>query len=112
MFLLQPGALLIDRADPSDSAAVVGALSSNAALSNLMTILIALGSVLLVFGLYVKLTTTPKHGADGLSRLGLVFIISETSAGVDDESRGHGRARAGGKEAVSRCALASRGWVG
>ena len=49
-YLLQPGGLLIDSADPSDAQATIAALVSNSAMSHLSAFLIPLGLLLFLHG--------------------------------------------------------------
>ena len=74
-FLLEPGALLVDRADSSDAIASITALASNAALAHLVAFVVPLGLILALYGLYVLQTGVRDGGSgDALSRLGLLFI--------------------------------------
>ena len=52
-FLLQPGRMLIVRANVSDSAASIMAAADNVVLSNITVMVISLGLVATVYGLYV-----------------------------------------------------------
>ena len=75
-FLLEPGALLVDRANPSDAEASITALASNAALTHLVAFVVPLGLVLMLYGIYVLQTSVRDHGnGDALSRLGLLFLV-------------------------------------
>ena len=74
-FLLEPGALLVDRADSSDAIASITALASNAALAHLVAFVVPLGLILALYGLHVLQTGVRDGGSgDALSRLGLLFI--------------------------------------
>ena len=75
-FLFQPGGLLIESADSSDAVASVTAAGSNAALSNITAMVIALGLVMTTLGLYVLQSGVRDGGpGDALSRAGLILIV-------------------------------------
>ncbi len=76
-FLIQPGVLFIERADPTDGMASVAALSSNGALTNLTALVAPLGLVMTVFGIYVVQTGLRGNGSgDALSRSALALILT------------------------------------
>ena len=75
-FLIQPGGLLIESADPSDPVASITAVASNAALSNITALVIPLGLIMSIFGLYVVQAGVRDNGVgDALSRAGLTLIV-------------------------------------
>lgn len=74
-FLLTPGAILVDRADPSDLEELAGAMTSNAELTHITSLVIALSLVLGLFGLYVvQRSGRDGSSGDAISRLGLFFL--------------------------------------
>ncbi len=73
-FLIQPGGVLIESADPTDAVATITALASNAFLSNLTALVIALGLLATTFGLYVLQSNLRGGGGDALTRIGLATI--------------------------------------
>lgn len=76
MFLLQPGGIIIDTADPSDPIAAINALTDNPTMANITVPLICLGLIVMAFGLYALQRTARSAGkGDAATRLGLVFII-------------------------------------
>ena len=75
-FLLQPGRMMIDRANVSDSAASIMAAADNAVLSNITVMVISLGLVATVYGLYVvnKRVGTSGNGK-ALAQFGFLFLL-------------------------------------
>ena len=73
-FLIQPGGLLIDSADSSDAMANITSFASNALLSNLTSLMISLGLLIMVYGLYTVQNATRDSSGDALSRFGLLVI--------------------------------------
>ncbi len=73
-FLIQPGGALIDSADSSDAMANITSFASNALLANITSIVIPLGLLLMLYGLYAVQDATRNGGGDALSRFGLLAI--------------------------------------
>ena len=75
-FLLQPGRMLIDRANVSDSPASIMAAADNVVLSNITVMVISLGLVATVYGLYVvnKRVGTSGNGK-ALAQFGFLFLL-------------------------------------
>ena len=75
-FLLQPGRMLIVRANVSDSAASIMAAADNVVLSNITVMVISLGLVATVYGLYVvnKRVGTSGNGK-ALAQFGFLFLL-------------------------------------
>ena len=75
-FLLQPGRMLIDRANVSDSAASIMAAVGNVVLSNLTAMVMSLGLIATVYGLYVvnKRVGTSGNGK-ALAQFGFLFLL-------------------------------------
>ena len=75
-FLLQPGRLLIDRADIRSAADSITAAADNVVLSNITVMVISLGLVATVYGLYVvnKRVGTSGNGK-ALAQFGFLFLL-------------------------------------
>ena len=73
-FLIQPSGLFVASADPTDAAATIDALASNAALAKLTVLVIAVGLIWTTFGIYVLQSNLRGSGGDALSRIGLAGI--------------------------------------
>ena len=75
-FSLQPGSLLIESAEPSNPVESIRAFASNAALTNVTGLAVALGLVMTTVGLYVLQSGVRDGGTgDALSRAGLILIV-------------------------------------
>jgi len=75
-YLLQPGGLLIDSADPSDAQATITALVSNSTMAHLGAFLIPLGLLLFLHGfLTVQNNVRSGGNGDALSRLGVLLLV-------------------------------------
>ena len=61
-FLIEPGGMLIDRAEVSDAVGSISAKSSNAALTNVTNIAIILGLALILSGLYALMRNVTLEG--------------------------------------------------
>ena len=61
-FLIEPGGLLIDSADPSDAVGTITAKGANAALTNVTNIAIILGLALILSGLYALMRNVTLEG--------------------------------------------------
>ena len=61
-FLIEPGGLLIDSAEPSDAVGTITAKGSNAALTNVTNIAIILGLALILSGLYALMRNVTLEG--------------------------------------------------
>ena len=78
-FLLQPGGLLVDSAPSTDAVASITSLASNAALSKLTTLVISLGLVVGLYGLFVLRDGVRDEGAgDALARYGVLLLTITT----------------------------------
>ncbi len=76
MFLLQPGGIIIDTAEPSDPIAAINALTGNPAMANITVPLICLGLMIMAFGMYALQVSTRSSGiGDAATRMGLAFIL-------------------------------------
>ena len=73
-FLIQPGGVLIESADPTDAVATISALASNAALAKLTVLVISVGLIWTTFGFYVLQSNLRGSGGDALSRIGLAGL--------------------------------------
>ena len=73
-FLIQPSGLFIASADPTDAAATIDALASNAALAKLTVLVIAVGLIWTTFGIYVLQSNLRGGDGDALTRIGLAGI--------------------------------------
>ena len=75
-FLIEPGGLLVDRADPTDAVASITALASNPALAHLSAFVVPLGLIVTLYGLYVLQSgVRDGGGGDALSRLGFGVLV-------------------------------------
>lgn len=76
MFLLQPGGIIIDTAEPSDPIAAITALTDNSTMANITVPLVCLGMMIMAFGLYALQISTRSSGiGDAATRMGLAFIV-------------------------------------
>ena len=88
-FLIEPGGILIDSADPSDSIGTITAKGANSVLTSITNILSIAGLALTIFGLYAILSNVSSRGnGKSLTQMGffmmLVGIISWILAGGVD----------------------------
>ena len=75
-YFLQPGGTFIDTADPANAAATIAAMGSNAGLGKVVSVLIPLGLLIMVYGVFVLQGHVRSNGnGDALSRLGALFIL-------------------------------------
>ncbi len=75
-FLVEPGGLLIDSADPSDAVGAITAKSANAALTNVTNMGIILGIALILSGLYALMrNVTLKGNGKGLVQMGFFILL-------------------------------------
>ncbi len=75
-FLIQPGGLLVARAASTDAVASITSLASNAALSKITALLISLGLVVALYGLFALQEHVRGEGAgDALARYGILFLM-------------------------------------
>ncbi len=75
-FLIEPGGLLIDSADVSDSIGSIMAKGSNAALTNVTNIMIILGLALILSGLYALMRNVTLQGnGKALVQMGFFMIF-------------------------------------
>ena len=74
-FLLEPGGLLIDRADSTDAIAGITARASNTALTHLTTLLVPFGLATMLFGFIVLQAGAIREGGGiGAALLAVVFL--------------------------------------
>ncbi len=74
-FLLEPGGLLIDRADSTDAVAGITAKASNTGLTHLTALIIPFGLALLLFGFIVLQAGAIREGSGiGAALLAVVFM--------------------------------------
>ena len=75
-YLIQPGVMLIEPADPSDAQATIVALMSNSTLSQVTAMLIPIGLIMFLFGMNVIGSSVTGNG-EGLYRYGgQLFLIA------------------------------------
>jgi hypothetical protein len=75
-YLIQPGVMLIDQADPSNAQATMGALMGTPTLSQVTAMLIPLGLIMFLFGMNVIGSSVTGNG-EGLYRYGgQLFLIA------------------------------------
>ena len=75
-FLIEPGGMLIDSADPSDAVGNITAKGSNAALTNVTNIAIILGLALILSGLYALMRNVTLQGnGKALVQMGFFMIF-------------------------------------
>ena len=74
-FLLEPGGLLIDRADVTDAVATITAKASNTGLTHLTSLVVPFGLALLLFGFIVLQAGAIREGGGiGAALLAVVFM--------------------------------------
>ncbi len=75
-FLIEPGGMLIDRAEVSDAVGTITAKGSNAALTNVTNIAIILGLALILSGLYALMRNVTLQGnGKALVQMGFFMIF-------------------------------------
>ena len=75
-YFLQPGGTFIDTADPANAAATIAAMVSNATLGQIVSVLIPIGLLAMVYGIFVLQGHIRSNGnGDALSRLGALLIL-------------------------------------
>lgn len=75
-FFLQPGGTFVDRADPADAASTINAMVSNPGLGQLTGILIPIGLLIFLYGIFVVQGNIKSSGnGDAVSRYGVLFIL-------------------------------------
>ena len=75
-FLIEPGGLLIDSADPSDAVGNITAKGSNAALTNITNIAIILGLALILSGLYALMRNVTLEGnGKAFAQMGFFMVF-------------------------------------
>jgi hypothetical protein len=75
-YLIQPGVMFIDQADPSNAQATMGALMGTPTLSQVTAMLIPLGLIMFLFGMNVIGSSVTGNG-EGLYRYGgQLFLIA------------------------------------
>lgn len=74
-FLIEPGGLLIDRADSTDAVASITARASNTALTHLTALIVPFGLALMLFGYIVLQAGAIREGGGiGAALLAVVFL--------------------------------------
>ena len=74
-YFIQPGGAIIDAADPADAIASITAMISNSGLTQLTGIVIPLGLIVFLFGIYTLQAQIRSGGSgDALSRLGALLL--------------------------------------
>ena len=82
-FALEPGSVLIDRADSTDAVAVVTALASNSAPAHLSAFVVPLGLALSLFGLWVvEGNVRDSEGGNVLTRFGFLMLTITNSGWI------------------------------
>mgnify|MGYP001809061348 FL=1 len=75
-FFLQPGGTFVDAADPADAGATIKAMVSNAGLGKVTSMLIPIGLLVFLYGIFVLQGNVRSNGnGDALSRIGAQFIL-------------------------------------
>ena len=75
-WFLQPGLFFIDSADPTNGAATITAMISNAGLGKVVSILEPIGLLIFIYGIFVLQENVRSIGnGEALSRLALPFIL-------------------------------------
>jgi hypothetical protein len=76
LYFLQPGGTFVDAADPASASATIAAVVGNASLAQVLGVLIPLGLLVLLYGVFVLQDSIRSNGnGAALSRLGLLFIL-------------------------------------
>jgi len=75
-YFLQPGGSFIDAADPANATETISALVSNAALGKIVSVIIPIGLLSMVYGLFILQANIRSSGnGDALSRLAALFVM-------------------------------------
>ena len=76
-FFLQPGGILIDAADPANASDTIAAMVGNAGLGKVVSVLIALGLLVFLYGILTLQENISRSNGNGvaLSRLASLFIL-------------------------------------
>jgi len=76
LYFLQPGGAFIDAANPASAQESIVALISNAGLGKVVSVLIPLGLLTFVYGIFVLQNNIRSNGnGDALSRLGALLLL-------------------------------------
>jgi len=76
-FFLQPGGIFVDAADPASSSATIAAMVGNAGLGKVTSVLIPIGLLTFLYGIYVLQGNIKANGnGDALSRFGVLLILA------------------------------------
>ena len=76
-YFLQPGGAFIDAADPANATDSITAMVSNAGLGKVTSIVIPIGLILFLSGMFVLQENVRSNGnGGGLSRIAIVFIVA------------------------------------
>jgi len=76
LYFLQPGGAFVDAADPADGTATIAAMLANAGLGKVVSVLIPLGLIVFLYGVFVLQENIRSNGnGDALSRLGVLMIL-------------------------------------
>ena len=74
-YFLQPGGMLIDAADPANAPASLVAITSNATLSQVTSIVISLGLIIFLYGLFVVRENAKTGNGNALSGYGTQLMM-------------------------------------
>jgi hypothetical protein len=77
-FLLYPGSVIIDAADPSNPQASIGAVLANAGLAKACGMLITLGILMLLIGIIAKQSSIKGNG-ETLARIAVPLVVISVS---------------------------------
>ena len=83
-YIIQPGGMIIDSADPANAQASIVALASNGTLSKLSAIFISLGLLMVVYGALVVQGNIRSKGGNGdaLARYGVQLLLVSVVMGI------------------------------
>ena len=74
-YFLQPGGMLIDAADPANAPASLVAITSNGTLSQVTSIVISLGLIIFLYGLFVVRENAKTGNGNALSGYGTQLLM-------------------------------------
>ena len=75
-YFLQPGGSFVDAADPANAAETISALVSNALLGKIVSVIIPIGLLFMVYGIFILQANIRSAGnGDALSRMAALFIL-------------------------------------